>query len=218
MTDEVNGTAEGYYYCKATGSGRSRDLKDDASKRTFETESTSISSIEIDVVLDEATNPSSLLCLLALFALCAFLLHNQDNFPFEKPNGEGGDAFDAGWLEVGVSQVIVHAGQFIHGIQLKFADGNATDWIGGKTGEAHAFEVRAGDYINNVTVWSGWGVDALQFHTAYNVSSPKYGGDGGDISHQVPSEGMGHQLAGMHGRAGMCLDKVVFVWKPLDTE
>ena len=147
---------------------------------------------------------------------------SPDSVPFNKYDGQGGHPFDAGWNSSGVARVLVNAGCFVDGLELQYRQNlddengsfSTTGWFGGTSGQRYEFNVTdPNDYINNISVWYGWGVDALQFHTVLGNSSLKFGGDGGDFHPQVAPNG--YQLAGMHGRSGSLLDKVEFVWKPV---
>ena len=79
-------------------------------------------------------------------------------------------------------------------------------------GGLDSFTVDQGDYINQVEIWSGRYVDAIQFHTNNGKSSRKYGGGGGGYS-SVYAPFTGAQLIAISGRSGGLLDAIQLVWK-----
>ena len=103
--------------------------------------------------------------------------------PFSHPNGEGGSPFDAGTCPEGVDGVAILSGMYIGGIQILFRDGNESPMFGSSwiDGSRHEFNVAEGDFIVKVEIWSGYGTDAVRFTTNCGMTSPKFGGDGGEL-------------------------------------
>lgn len=127
---------------------------------------------------------------------------------FSGPNG--GNPFDDGENLSGVAKVVVRHGKYIDGIQLFFRDGRSTGFRGGSGGALSEFVIDDGDFLESVNIWSGWGTDAIQFHTRNGNISQKYGGNGGGLRTEG---GRGLHVIGMSGRSGALLDRVDFKFR-----
>ena len=154
----------------------------------------------------------------------------KPNFKQSKAfGGNGGDAFDHG-NNRHISEIIMYAdNHVVRGLEIKYA--NATLKAGNcdksLTIKKHEFNVHAdkGEFITSVTVRSNKFVQSLAFKTNKGRLLGPCGGKGwskmnltGDDTEgeevKVPAP-MKLQLCGLSGRAGSCIDQIVFRWGPV---
>jgi hypothetical protein len=138
--------------------------------------------------------------------------------PFSRKDGQGGSPFDDGDYLPGIEKIGIRSGNYIRGLELykRKNNGQNSIWHGGDQGYGsfYEFKVDSDDYIYKVRIWSGDGVDAVQFYTKKGITSAKYGGGGG--VERTEGGDMNKQLVGMYGRCGSFVDQIHFRFGPLD--
>lgn len=127
----------------------------------------------------------------------------------------GGEPFDSGHQNLsGVAAVIVRYGKYLDAIQLVFHNGHETSLFGSATGGVRKiFRVPLNDRITKAVVWSGNGVDAVQFHTQKGLKSQKFGGNGGKQREAMGCASGQQELVGIFGKCGRCIDSIQFKWE-----
>ena len=94
--------------------------------------------------------------------------------------------------------------------------------IGNPEGDwQEAFSIPEGNQLIGISGASGWYLDALQFHFSQGLTSPRYGGDGGDTEFdiRIPSkrEGKSGRIRGFHGSyATEGIENLGLIFDPAD--
>lgn len=117
--------------------------------------------------------------------------------------GAGGNPFDAGSCDQGISKLEIWSGCYVDAIRVTWRNGACSGKRGGTGGTHYAIDLQPGEQITRIDKWHAGLVDAIQV-TTNKKQHPKLGGTGGSkTSYVIPS---GNLVTSITGRSGKYLD------------
>ncbi len=150
--------------------------------------------------------------------------------PIGGIEGSVGDAWQQDFIEPNTQILAVGVNltpgpvQVVQGMCFKLQHGDEgsleTIFIGNKKGEwQEEFLVPAGSQLVGISGASGWYLDAIQFQFSNGVTSPRYGGKGGDTEFDLRirpvDRGKSGRIRGFHGRhTAMGIESLGLIFDP----